>query len=360
MLTTIREGYFMINDIILGIKDLYKDKILVVFYIIFFSCIMVIIISTSQSIFREVSRNTTVENKTYTDFETFIIGLKPDNSEQLLQNLSSIYQKDSYSFCNLKLNAEGNVKVNTYIIWGDISNKYHYLDSNEDIRVIIGKDLIDIDSIYLNDLKLDVDATLVDSYTFEIDSYLTKFTDDVAFIIIKKPILSDWIDENNHDFIFEIINNTHILSNKHDLISTYLDYVNSDFIEVRENKILIPRSERSFILKRIYPVTLIMLICCFLSITIILDGTINKRTKEFTLYLLHGAKLSNIIIRFLSYYTIIILISIELCIALGITSSNDLVLYLLLGLVITFIFAIIIINKLRNKNLYANLRIGGK
>ena len=25
MLTTIREGYFMINDIILGIKDLYKD-----------------------------------------------------------------------------------------------------------------------------------------------------------------------------------------------------------------------------------------------------------------------------------------------------------------------------------------------
>ncbi len=118
------------------------------------------------------------------------------------------------------------------------------------------------------------------------------------------------------------------------------------------------RLEGNFIIKNIYPFLLIMLLCGFLTLSLVLDGIIKKRTKEFSIYIMNGAHLYNLLIRLLTFFSVIIIFSLCICIWTKLVPLHEISPYIIMGVFLILIFAMTIMKKLLNKNLSENLRNG--
>ena len=84
-----------------------------------------------------------------------------------------------------------------------------------------------------------------------------------------------------------------------------------------------------------------------------------KRIREFSLHLIHGALLTDIFIRVVTFFVVILLISTGIGIFLGIIQLEELWFYALLETGIILIFAGILTPKLKRQNYSLNLRDGG-
>lgn len=345
----------MLYNIISGIRDVWKSKLLSIFYVLFLSCIMFITVSTTEAIFRNLKWQKEQENDCFVAFENFVIGKTIENPENLLEKLSDLYVKDSYSstFCALETKEWG--RMDAYIIWGDSEQAYPYLKTEKDMGVFVGKNIAEIKEVSLNGKFYPVDKVINQSFKFkQKNSYIASYTDDLIFIVIKKPILSNWIDIKNEEVIYELIEYTHILENEKEKIEAFLNYTNSSFLEVKvmeKGK----DEETDFIVKRIYPFLFCLMVSCLLSTWIILDGILKKRTREFTIHLLCGARMYYVISRLISFFVLIIIMAVGFCKLLGLIRGVELLFYIAVGVGMASMFGIIVIKKVRKKNLDLNL-----
>lgn len=349
----------LLNNIKLTLKDLLKDGILVVFYILFFGCVTFALISVTQSLVHEIKNRPSADTSDYTRFDTYVIEKDLKDTGKLMDDLSEVYRDDAFSYCALSLRVKKGAPVRTYLMFGDPGQAYPFLKSEQDFYIAAGKEAIEAEQIFLNDESYPIDKELEKNYVYKGTEGLEENTDELAFIIIKQPELSEWISEENTEVIMEIISNTHILKKEKEKMQQFLDSVGTDFVEIREQKQGYSGEEFGFILGQMYPFLLILLICYFLCTSIILDGMMKKRAKEFTLHLLQGARLSDIVFRLGLYYGIILLLADFICFLLGIAEKEELWMYLLVNLTFLFLILVMIVKKLKKKDLSENLIIGG-
>lgn len=349
----------MLNDIILGIRDFWKHKIVGFFYILFFIAILYTLVSSTRSLLDSKHSSTLydlVTNKT-TTFSTYIIGKDFINVTELLNNLSSIYSKNSSTFCYLPLKANNNDYVECYILFGDCKKFNSYFNTKDDFHIFAGKNMSEIKTISLDDKIYPVNSYMKESHNFFESNQIVN-TDNYIFIVINNPNLLDWISSENSIVIKDLINNTKILSYDVKRINDFLNYSSSNLFEVHVYDHNIEEQEVSFIQKIIHPFIIAMIIACFLITYIIIDELIQKNTREYTIYLLHGAKISNILVRFMTFFIIILALALLLGYYLKAIHCDTIYIYILLSVIIISLLNITILINLKRKNLYANLRKG--
>lgn len=348
----------LLNDIRLALKDILKDKFLIVFYVLFFACIAYTVISTTGSLIYEVKRPV-VDKGEYITFDMFQVGKELKQPQELMEGLSGIYGEKAFSYCALSLKTEKKTYVRTYLIFGDPSGVYPYLKSEKDFYIFTGKEAENAGKIFLNGTGYKIDGVFKKNYNFEEAPGLLQNTDEVAFIVMKEPKLSEWISEENTEVLFEIIGNTHISGREEDQVKEFLSCVGDDFVELHKRGTVDSEREFWFILGKMYPFLFILLLCYFLCTSIILDGVIQRRVKEFTLHLLQGAGFFDIVLRLILYYVFIVAAGIGLCYLLGIAEVSELWQYLLVGVVFILLLSVIVTGKLKRKDLSGNLTVGG-
>ncbi len=234
----------MLNDIILGFKDVVKDKVIVMFYSIFFSFIMFITISSTKSLLKDIFNKSNEIDNAYETFNTYIIGLKSDHNKRVLDDLSLLYQKNSYSFCNAILSTDKNENIATYLLFGEIPEFYSYLKSDKEIDIFVGKDCDYIKYVYLNNNKYYVNSVINNSKLFYVSPTQVENTNDKVFIIINNPVLPDWL-VNNDEVYYQLIKNTHILKNDNQRLTDFVKLANTDFLKVIPNNMEKDRLEVS-------------------------------------------------------------------------------------------------------------------
>lgn len=348
----------LLNNIKLGLKDILKDNVLVLFYILFFACVTYTVISTTASLADDV-RRPSVNRENYTTFDSFLVGKRLRKPEQLLENLSKIYEEKAFSYCAASLKTEKNSVINAYLFFGEPSEVYPYLKTEEDFSIFAGKEVGDKGRPVLNEKVCEINNILEKNYEFEGVPGLWENTDELVFVVVKRPALSQWIHEEEQETLFELVGNTHILNSDGDRIQKFLDLGGSDFVDIRIQTNRYEGQAGRFILKQMYPFLLVLLLCYFLCTSIILDGVIKRRTKEFTLHLLQGGSLAGIMLRLTSYYVFIMLGAIALCFFLGIAQIGELWLYFLVDAAFILAIGVMILLKLKKKNLDENLKVGG-
>jgi len=344
----------MLDDIFLGFRDFWKYKVIAIFYILFFTAIMFTLVSSSQSLIADNNGISLFNNK-LTRFDAHMIGKGNIDGQETLNNLSSIYEKNSYSFYSLALNANEDDYVVTYILFGDLSEIFPYFNSDKDMHIYAGKNISHIKTINLNGKEYPVDSYFEKTNKFYEQNQIID-TDNNIFIVIQETNLTEWIDPTNYLIIDDIIENTKILTSDTERINKFLNYSNSDLFNVVIEPTSLSNQETYFILNILYPFILLMIITFFLITYIILDQLIRRRIKEFTIYLLHGAKISNILIRFISFFSIILFSSHLLGHFLGIIRPSEFYIYIIIECLIVTILSIIILIELKKKNLFNNLR----
>lgn len=351
----------MLNDVKLGLKDLWKDKILALFYVLFFAAVLFILVSTSLSMAFDIQNNNeNVIVRQMTSFQMFITGLKPDNPEALLRELSDIYQENAYTYCDINLSVDNGSRENTRLIFGDPSVYYSYLKPSGAVTVFAGSNLASVEEISLNGKSYKVDSVLKPGCEFWVSNHQSERMDNRMVIVIPSPSLEDWISMKSSEIIAELTENTLIDKKDQERIRSFLDCTNSDFMTVRQqNYDDLKMREIKFVLKIMYPYGLVLLVSCILATAIVIEGTISRRAREFTLHILHGAGLHNIVVRLMTYYVMILLFSIALGVALHMFAPHELWIYGILCVTILLILLAVVVKKVKKKNLFENLRNHG-
>ncbi len=348
----------MLNDIFLGIKDVLKSKFIVLLYSIFFSFIMFITISSTKSLVTDISYQSNEIDKTYNTFYTYIIGLKLDNARKTIKDLSLLFKSNSFTFCNAIISTENNENLDTYLLFGKVPDSYTYLKGDNDINIFVGKDCAYVKYIYLNNVKYYVNSIINDENSFYVSPTQIENTNNKVFVVIKNPTFPDWILNSNDEIFYQLVKNTHILKSDKPRTNQFIKLTNSDFLKVISNDMQVQKIESNFIVKIIYPFIIIMLLCSYLASSLIIDGMIKKRVREFSVYIIHGARVHNLIVRLSTYFFVIINISLFLCIELKFISLSEINYYVIMGFFINIAYVLIITRKVQNKNLFKNLRNG--
>lgn len=349
----------MLSDIKYGVRDFMNYKILSFVYILFIICCMFTFVSATGSMVDTTMKEQSELYEKLSVFDTVVIGYEPNNPKQLLQTLSSFYEKDGFSFCVKDLTMNPPCEAMTFIIFGDVQQYYPYFDLDEQIGVYAGKELGFTRSVKLNSVEYKIEKRFEDTYNFCISPNEVMDTDNNIFIVIKNPNLVDWVSEDNGSVISELISNTHIRRNDTTKIHEFEQEMDTDFMSVQLQTAQSANEEnKEFVKQVIYPFLVFLLINCFLCTSIILDGIILKKTKEFSIHILHGARLKNIFIRLITFYFLIIGMAIMIGVIIGMISFEQLWCYVLLGFLLDIMFSAIVIKKLVNKNLSGNLRNG--
>lgn len=348
----------MLNDIWLGLKDIWNEKWLALCYILFFLNMMFIVVSTTDSLYREKMEIEQQKAQDYKKFQTYVIGMQPEQPEEFLKNLSDIYQKNAFSYCHVQLQAKTIGALDTYIVFGDVPKKLFEKKPEKNVSILVGSGLAQIREITVNGKKYKVDSVIKSDTEFTTLDNATEFTDNKVFIIISEPQILEWVSPENYDVMYQLVKNTQILSKDKERETQFLRNVNTGFLDVKKEK---PKDteEIGFILKFIDPFLVIILLSCMLCTALILNGMIKKRIREFSLHLIHGALLTDIFMRVVTFFVVILLISTGIGIFLGIIQLEELWFYALLETGIILIFAGILTPKLKRQNYSLNLRDGG-
>lgn len=348
----------MLNDICLGIKDVWKEKWLAFCYILFFLNMIFIMVSTTDSLYREKTKLEQQKNQEYETFQTYVIGLQPEQPEQFLQNLSEIYQKNAFSYCQVQLQAKGIGALNTYIIFGDVPKELFAKAGQKDVSVLVGSGRAQIRWISLNGEKYNVDGVIKQDTEFVTLDNAIEYTDDKAFIIISNPQILDWVSPENYEVMYQLVKNTQILSTDQEREKRFLKDINTGFLEVKKEESG-DTKEIAFILKVMDPFLLVIFVSCMLCTSLVLNGLIKKRIREFSLHLIHGALLTDILIRIITFFAVILPTSTGIGVFLKMIHFEELWFYGLVEAVILLILAGITVGKLRKQNYSLNLRDGG-
>ena len=348
----------MLNNILLGIRDVWKEKWIVLCYVLFFFNMMFILVSTTDSLYREKAELEEQKTQEYRRFQAYVTGLQPEQPEQLLQKLGEIYQKNAFSYCHVQLQTKTAGGLDTYIIFGDVPQKLLKRNEQKNVSVLVGSGMAHIYEITINGEKYKVDSVIKKDAQFTTMDNAVEYTDNKVFIIISQPQVLDWVSTENYDVMHQLVKNTQILSTDEERVEQFLKEVNIGFLDVKKEKSG-DIEEIIFILKIMEPFLFIIFISCILCTSLVLNGMIKKRLREFSLHLIQGALLRDILVRIITFFVIILLISIGMGVFLKIISVKELWMYGLLGAGIILTFIGIVTPKLKRQNYSLNLRDGG-
>lgn len=295
----------MLNNIKLALNDILEDKYKILIYILFLSSTMYIFTSATHSLIINSRLKTfqTSFNNDFVEFQGFLTSYSYQESNEMFNSLSSIYNKDIITYLT-EYNNDSNAII--YYIFGDNNFLPKEMQFKEDIAVFGNQ-------AYCNNKKSIIIKGTKYSVT-EIDDSKVYFNYNVnnkntkkVYIVIQNAELIDWI-QNPNTILYDLISNTRILKGNPELINKFLKLSNKSYLTVKQVNVE-NNNDTMFVPYYLYPMLGSTIFASLILIHIILEGTINKKKKEFIIHLIHGANKTHLYMRYTIYLLVIILLS---------------------------------------------------
>lgn len=311
----------MLNSIKLALRDVWRDKWKMVFYILFIASASYVLISVTASLIRE-NRYSGGANKNYVTFNEYVVSHDKSNLSEVLDNLERIYDDEAITyFMNNNIRNE----ILFYYIIGDVGFLPDEFQESEGITCYGNRRLCSEEN------QIDIGGTTYPvrqiSAKSENNSYFMQSTEEkVAYVLIPDLSMLDTLGFSPERIFLDIVINTRINSANKALIEDFTEIVNQSYMTVKVRAT--GMSERGFIIWYMYPLLAAVLMVGILLGTTILEGSVQKRKKEFTLHLLHGSTLQELYLR-QGIYFLIVLIGAASLLLLCMT-MNEVVIFLMI------------------------------
>lgn len=339
----------MLNSMKLALRDVWRDKWKMVFYILFIASASFVMIAVTDSAIRE-NRYSGATNRNYVTFNEYVVSYDKSNLSEVLENLEKIYDDEAITyFMNNNIRNE----ILFYYIIGDVSFLPDEFQESEGITCYGNQKFCSEEN------QIDIGGTTYPvrpiSAKSENNSYFIQSTEGKkVYVLMPDLSMLNTLGFSAERIFLDIVTNTRINSANKVLIEDFTETVNQSYMTVKVRAT--GMSERGFIIWYMYPLLAAVLIVGILLGTTILEGSVQKRKKEFTLHLLHGSTLHELYLR-QGIYFLIVLIGAAALLLLCMTLNKMEVFLLILVYVAIWLILMLCFRKVITKmNLSENFR----
>lgn len=296
----------MIDSIIIGFKDIYKNyRIFIVLEIsILIFCLIAISSTLSVVSNLQTYRSTESSGK---NFQAVPVSYDISSSSKVIEAVNELLQIHGKTyFQSYSLTEQFNYPVMIVIDAkstkiknpNHMSTVYTTIPILEDVQQneINFPEKVTISTINLKEFDQEIYDRIPEGYDFMV---IHLYTNQI----------SKWIDTGFGDEIIEFTENIELYKNgKEGEIEKQLqDIYKNSFLDI--SKISSSNAENHFIYQYIYPTVLIMLINIILSLIIIYNNFFKLLVKEYTIHIISGASFRNIFVRNSVFSIMLVLIA---------------------------------------------------
>lgn len=279
----------MLNSIILGINDFFKDirkNILLIslLSVFLFLVTFLLIVLTNQK--DEKKNINTFVNSGYHLVEVARKNLDTSYSEDLLSKLQTFYKDGSYTYTNgLDIIEEEDMTI--FTIFG---TPYNDIEGREEGVAYMKNNQTGIESLEMYNKTYLIEELEDQLYNFDINDISGYIQSDTVLFIFASDNFSDYMNVNDTHEMLTFVGNSKLLLNENEL-SDYVDIIDESFIQLIVKDPFDSKTIKSLNFTNEYMLVLMFLI--FVAIILVMQqlisGHIEIKAKEYTIHMLYGA-----------------------------------------------------------------------
>lgn len=276
----------MLNSIILGIKDFFKNirknvLLISLFSVFLFLVTFLLIVITNQK--DEKKNINAFANSGYHLVEVARKNFDTSYSEDLLSKLQTFYNDGSYTYTNgFDIIEEEDMTI--FTIFG---TPYNDIEGREEDVAYIRNNHTGIKSLEMYNKTYLIEELEDQLYNFDINDISGYIQSDTVLFIFASGNLSDYMDLNDTHEMLTFVGNSKLLLNENEL-NDYVDIIDESFIQLVVKE---PYNTESINFTNEYMLVIHILI--FVAILLIMQqfisGHIEVKAKEYTIHMLYGA-----------------------------------------------------------------------
>lgn len=348
----------MRESLILGFRDLFRNKKALIVFEVSILLICMIVISASNSLMRNIN---VLERPSSMDYIVVPTSTDMSSNTQLVNEINQLLTKGGTSFFysdeltkqvdlpvvvminpqlyELKTGSEKKANEASYA-------KIYTSSVLEQTQNFGNVDFPDPTTFESNDIS-EMDERIFEYY----------FEDEVVIIHLQTSQLDKWIDTQYGLEILELVKNVRFgeFSEQEELVEEFEALMQGSFLTLQPNNY--QSNEVRFILFYVYPTVAIIIASLVVALTIMYVSLFKNLYREYTIHLISGATLKHIYMR----NSVFIITLIAICL-MGISFLNRFQFNRILGitfvtlLLIFIVFEILLYFVLRRRNISMNLK----
>lgn len=350
----------MLNSIILGLKDFFKNirknvLLISLFSVFLFLASFLLIVIINQK--DEKKKINSFANSGYQSVEVARRNLDTSFSEELLSKLKIFYQDGSYTY-TYDFEIVEEVEMTIFTIFG---TPYNDIEGREEGVAYMKNNQTGIESLEINNKTYLIEELETEFYNFDVNDISGYIQSETVLFVFAYGNFYDYIDLNDTHKMLTFVGNSRLLLNEDDL-NNYIDIIDESFIQLVINephdiKLLNFTNEYMFVLM------FLIFIAILLVMQQLISGYLEVKAKEYTIHMLYGATRFKCLVRSGMENTILFTASLTLVLIYdNVINGDSLVNFLsytpffVISLVAIIMYFLYFNYKLKNSKLLENLR----
>lgn len=349
----------MVESLLLGFRDMFRNKRLSIVFGISLITICFIVISASSSLFRELNSSSNVgeSSKGYT-----VVPISNDMSSngQLVNEINKVLNKGGKSFFpSEKISSQ--IGFPALIVIDKAFNES--FDSEEQISEelyakIYAKSYIK-QKINFDNVNFPEPTTFesTDLIGFDERIFENFSEDEVVIFLLKTNQLDKWIETSEGMEIIELVENIRFseLDEREGMVDKFEAILEDSFLFLQSNSY--QTKEVSFIVLYVYPVVAFLILSLVVAFIIMYVTLFKKLYREYSIHLITGATLKHIFVRNSIFIVTLVLVCF-FCVFFLNGFRIDLIFWIILVFLslVFVVFEVILYIVLKRKNLSMTLR----
>lgn len=279
----------MVESLILGFRDMFKNKSLFLVFETSILLICLIVISASSSLLSELNSSFNVgeSSKGYT---VVPIANEMSSNAQLVNEINQLLNKGGESFFYSET-VTNQIGFPTVIVTGNAFNEelYAKIYAKSDI-----KQKINFANVHFPE-PTTFESTDLSGFDEKIFEYFPE--DEIVIILLNTNQLDKWIEPNDGLKIIELVKNVRFseLDKQEGIVDQFEAIFEDSFLFLQSNSN--QSKEVSFILLFVYPVVALLIASLVIAFIIMYNSLFKKLYREYTIHLISGATLKHIFVR---------------------------------------------------------------
>lgn len=339
------------DTILLGIKDIFKNKLLCGVLILLIVLVDTIFISATSSV-SQAFQDMNGQQKMVNFVDYVPVSNDMSKNAKLVTTICELLANDgSTFFLSNQFSLEKNATV--VIAYGNNRLFDGREEQHEDVHVYAMDNPTPLQKIEINDLLYPVYE--LSSSNINLPSYLEGYRGvPILLVHVKDDELTNWVDLEDGSEIIDLLQSINSTTLNFTSVETALEGSFLKMIPYEQDT-----SEIDFVFMYVYPFLVFTLLAIFLAYRIIYNASLKKMNREYVLHILYGARIKDIVIRSSILLCFVWIASSLLWMYLTRFETSALVIF---GNILTVIFLIILevtmMYQIKAHNFMRNIRGG--
>lgn len=278
----------MLDNILLGMKDIYKNKF--IFLLIQVLILLICIIFVSTSLTMTYSQANTHSEYLKSQYSLVPISNDMSKNKEFVNRIYDEIHETSMTYFN-SYSLSSMIDENVIILLGNGTMFSKDMPKSMDNTTVfhtqenLNQTDIELNGIYYPTSFLNI-------HSINDQSIAEHLSSSATIVYVNENNVAKWFDLMDGSTIIQMLENLNINSIDTKKIESL---TNDSFIYMKNNNS--SNSEVLFVLTYIYPYLLLTMIAIILAFTIFNRNSLRKMKKEYIIHMLCGARTSDIIIR---------------------------------------------------------------